>query len=168
VLSSLQGKPPPASPYASLNTVLDYAPAHPAHSRLLCAVLHPREPSCTRNFLGFFKKEWLTSAKFVAAWMAALQLLSWRKVVKDPETALFSGSSRVETTGIADEVAPQSSAWRWCRARRSSLAASAQRGVSGVVCRHVTPQLTSRSAALICVFQHWLVSRHGRPRCLIA
>ena len=89
VLSALTPSKYPTTRYALINPVLDYAPAHPAHSRLLCALLHPTEPSCSKNFLGFFAREWQASAKFVAVFSALTQLLSYKKVLKDPETALF-------------------------------------------------------------------------------
>ncbi|KAJ1030534.1 hypothetical protein NDA16_001443 [Ustilago loliicola] len=89
VLSALSPSKYPTTKYALINPVLDYAPAHPAHSRLLCAILHPTEPSCSKNFLGFFAREWQASAKFVAVFTALTQLLSYKKVLKDPETALF-------------------------------------------------------------------------------
>lgn len=89
VLSALTPSKYPTTRYALINPVLDYAPVHPAHSRLLCAVLHPTEPSCSRNFASFFAREWQASAKFVAIFTALTQLLSYRKVIKDPETALF-------------------------------------------------------------------------------
>ncbi|SJX60099.1 uncharacterized protein SRS1_11412 [Sporisorium reilianum f. sp. reilianum] len=89
VLSALTPSKYPTTQYPLINPVLDYAPAHPAHSRLLCAVLHPTEPSCSKNFLSFFAREWQASAKFVAVFTALTQLLSYKKVLKDPETALF-------------------------------------------------------------------------------
>lgn len=88
-LSALTPPKYPTTKYALINPVLDYAPAHPAHSRLLCAVLHPTEPSCARNFLGFFAREWHSSAKFVALFTALTQLVAYKKVLNDPETALF-------------------------------------------------------------------------------
>ncbi len=89
VLSALTPSKYPTTKYPLINPILDYAPAHPAHSRLLCAILHPTEPSCSKNFLGFFAREWKASAKFVALFTAVTQLLSYKKVLKDPETALF-------------------------------------------------------------------------------
>lgn len=89
VLSALTPSKYPTTKHPLINPVLDYAPAHPAHSRLLCAVLHPTEPSCSRNFVHFFLREWQASAKFVAAFTALTQLLSYKRVLKDPETALF-------------------------------------------------------------------------------
>ncbi|EST09712.1 Transmembrane protein [Kalmanozyma brasiliensis GHG001] len=89
VLSGLTPAKYPTTRHALINPILDYAPAHPAHTRLLCAILHPTEPSCSRNFLSFFAREWQASAKFVAAFTALTQLLSYKKVLKDPETALF-------------------------------------------------------------------------------
>ncbi|PWZ02976.1 hypothetical protein BCV70DRAFT_197218 [Testicularia cyperi] len=89
VLSALTPSKYPASKYPVINPVLDYAPVHPAHSRLLCSLLHPTQPSCSKNFLHFFASEWQASAKFVAAFTAVTQLLAYRRVLKDPETALF-------------------------------------------------------------------------------
>lgn len=89
VLSALTPAKYPTSAYPLVNPVLDYAPVHPAHSRLLCAVLHPTEPSCARNFAAFFAHEWQASAKFVAAFTAVTQVLAYKKVLSDPETALF-------------------------------------------------------------------------------
>ncbi|CCF53788.1 uncharacterized protein UHO2_00878 [Ustilago hordei] len=89
VLSALSPSKYPTTKYPLINPVLDYGPAHPAHSRLLCALLHPTEPSCSKNFLGFFAREWQASAKFVAIFTALTQLISYKKVSKDPETALF-------------------------------------------------------------------------------
>ncbi|KIS71636.1 uncharacterized protein UMAG_00077 [Mycosarcoma maydis] len=89
VLSALTPPKYPTSKYTLINPVLDYAPAHPAHSRLLCAVLHPTQPSCLKNLLSFFATEWQASAKLVALFTAISQLLSYKKLLNDPETALF-------------------------------------------------------------------------------
>ncbi|SNX81380.1 uncharacterized protein MEPE_00085 [Melanopsichium pennsylvanicum] len=90
VLSSLNPSKHPSSKYTLVNPVLDFSPAHPAHSRLLCAILHPTQPSCSKNLVNFFLTEWQASAKFVAIFTLASQLLGgYKKFVKDPETALF-------------------------------------------------------------------------------
>ncbi|SPO20631.1 uncharacterized protein UTRI_00107 [Ustilago trichophora] len=89
VLSALSPSKYPTTKYPIINPVLDYAPVHPAHSRLLCAILHPTEPSCSRNFLSFFMREWQASAKFVAVFTALTQLISYKRILNDPETALF-------------------------------------------------------------------------------
>ncbi|PWN45534.1 hypothetical protein IE81DRAFT_320296 [Ceraceosorus guamensis] len=89
LLSALTPSKHPTSPYDAINPLLDYAPAHPSHANLLCAVLHPRDPSCSNNFVSFWKREWVASAKFVAAVMAVLNLIGIKKVIKDPETAIF-------------------------------------------------------------------------------
>ncbi len=89
MLASLTPSPHPTSEYPLINPILDYAPAHPAHSNLLCAVLHPTEPSCRTNFLSFWKREWVGSARFVAIFALLTQLLRYKKLLRDPETALF-------------------------------------------------------------------------------
>ncbi|KAL9936762.1 hypothetical protein V8E36_003997 [Tilletia maclaganii] len=89
LLSALTPSPYPTTDYSSINPVLDYGPAHPAHTSLVCALMHPAEPSCKRNATEFWKREWLGSAKFVAGFAALSNILAWSKVRKDPETALF-------------------------------------------------------------------------------
>lgn len=89
-LSALQPSPFPTSQYTSINPVLDFSPAHPAHTQLLCAILHPTEPSCKRNFLRFWASEWKASARFVSIFLAAVNVLKWRSWKRDPEGSLFT------------------------------------------------------------------------------
>ena len=89
LLSALTPSEHPTTTLHKLNPILDYSPAHPAHTNMLCAVLHPKEPSCSRNFARFWIKEWVASARFVAIFAAIAQAFSWKKVMRDPETALF-------------------------------------------------------------------------------
>ncbi|KAK0551458.1 hypothetical protein OC846_002013 [Tilletia horrida] len=89
LLSALTPSAYPTTDYSQINAVLDYGPSHPAHTSLVCALMHPTEPSCKRNATEFWKREWLSSAKFVAAFAALGNVFAWGKVKKDPETALF-------------------------------------------------------------------------------
>lgn len=88
-LSALHPSPYPTTSYPRINPVLDFSPAHPAHSRLLCALLHPTEPSCKRNFLRFWATEWKASARFISVFLAAVNVLKWKSWKKDPEGSLF-------------------------------------------------------------------------------
>lgn len=88
-LSALHPSPYPTTSHAIINPILDYSPAHPAHTKLLCALLHPTEPSCKRNFLRFWAKEWTASARFISMFLAVVNVLKWRLWKKDPEGSLF-------------------------------------------------------------------------------
>lgn len=88
-LSALQPSPFPTTSFPAINPVLDFSPAHPAHSQLLCALLHPTEPSCKRNFLKFWATEWKASARFISIFLAAFNLLKWKAWKRDPENSLF-------------------------------------------------------------------------------
>ncbi|PWN53209.1 hypothetical protein IE53DRAFT_201485 [Violaceomyces palustris] len=89
LLSSLTPSNHPSTEFGAINPIIDYSPAHPAHERLLCAVLHPGEPSCSRNFVGFFLKEWAASARFVALFTGIISAFSYKKFLKDPESAFL-------------------------------------------------------------------------------
>ncbi|KAK0525469.1 hypothetical protein OC834_003341 [Tilletia horrida] len=89
LLSALTPSPYPTTDFLSINSVLDYGPAHPAHSSLVCAIMHPAEPSCKRNATEFWKREWWGAARFVAGFAALSNVLAWKKLAKDPETAIF-------------------------------------------------------------------------------
>lgn len=88
-LSAIHPSPQATTPYAKINPVLDWSPAHPAHSRLLCAMLHPTEPSCRANYLNYWSTEWKRSAKFVALFTAFFNLFKLRSWKRDPEGSLF-------------------------------------------------------------------------------
>lgn len=94
-LSALHPSPYPTTSYKEINPVLDFSPAHPAHTELLCALLHPTEPSCRKNLLDFWKREWIASARFVGAFLAAFNVLRWKAWLKDPEKQLFGFSLSV-------------------------------------------------------------------------
>lgn len=90
LLSALSPSRHPTTPYTAINPILDYSPAHPAHTQLMCAMLHPTEPSCRKTLLNHFRVEWLASAKFAGAFALASSLLfRGKRWIKDPETQLF-------------------------------------------------------------------------------
>lgn len=90
LLSALTPSRHPTTPYTAINPILDYSPAHPAHTKLMCAMLHPTEPSCRQTFINHFKNEWLASARFAGAFAFLSSVLfrgkSW---LRDPETQIF-------------------------------------------------------------------------------
>lgn len=90
LLSSLKPSRYPTTPYEAINPVLDYSPAHPAHTQLMCALLHPTEPSCRKTLVNHFKQEWVASARFAGLFtVAASAIFRNRRWRKDPETELF-------------------------------------------------------------------------------
>ncbi|CAO1630559.1 unnamed protein product [Sympodiomycopsis kandeliae] len=90
LLSSLSPTKYPTSPFEAINPILDYSPAHPAHTQLLCAMLHPKNPSCKQTLFTHFKSEWLPSAKFTGAFVLLTSVLfKSKRWAKDPETELF-------------------------------------------------------------------------------
>ncbi|CAO1627767.1 unnamed protein product [Parajaminaea phylloscopi] len=90
LLSALKPSRHPTTQFTSINPILDYSPAHPAHTQLMCAMLHPTEPSCRHTFINHFKNEWVPSARFAGAFALLSSLLfrskSW---ARDPETQIF-------------------------------------------------------------------------------
>lgn len=67
------------------------AGAHPGHSRLVCAFLHPEETSCWKVFDGFVRAEFKAVTKFFAAFAAFGILIRHKKFLKDPEEGVFKG-----------------------------------------------------------------------------
>lgn len=113
-LSALHPSPYPTTSYKEINPVLDFSPAHPAHTELLCALLHPTEPSCRKNLLDFWKREWFASARFIGTFLAAFNVLRWKAWLKDPEKQLFGFSLSVAqgATVISGSIG---AAWGECR-----------------------------------------------------
>lgn len=79
----------PSSAYEVINPILDYAPAHPDHTSLLCAVLHPNNPSCRSVFFEFWRKQWPANLKLVSLVLGAVALARFKTTSSDPETAVF-------------------------------------------------------------------------------
>lgn len=91
VLSSLTPSRHPTTPYKAINPILDYSPAHPEHANLMCAMLHPTEPSCRKTLLNHFRAEWPASARIAGVFTAVASVLLRRKHwLHDPETELFN------------------------------------------------------------------------------
>lgn len=90
LLSAMKPSKHPTTPYHAINPILDYSPAHPAHTQLMCAMLHPTEPSCRQTLINHFKAEWLASARFAGAFaLLSSVLFRSRSWVQDPETQIF-------------------------------------------------------------------------------
>lgn len=79
----------PSSEIEVINPLLDYAPAHPGHTSLLCAVLHPNDPSCASVWLQFWRKEWPSNLKLVGLALGLWTLARFKTLVQNPEDALF-------------------------------------------------------------------------------
>ncbi|CAG8675361.1 7464_t:CDS:2 [Dentiscutata erythropus] len=56
--------------------------AHPAHTKLLCAVLHPEDTSCLANYSKFIAKEGITALKFMTLVHIVPLLFRSRDLVK--------------------------------------------------------------------------------------
>jgi hypothetical protein len=56
--------------------------AHPAHTKMMCAMLHPEDPSCLRTFTKFIVKEGLTALKFMGVMHAFSLLFKSKSFVK--------------------------------------------------------------------------------------
>lgn len=59
------------------------AGAHPGHSNLVCAFLHPEETSCWNVFNGFVRAEFKAVMKFFAAFAAFGSLTRYKKFLKE-------------------------------------------------------------------------------------
>lgn len=166
-LSSLRSSGvPSSSPYSVINPILDWSPAHPSHSRLMCAMLHPNEPSCKVNYLNFWSSEWKQSAKFVALITAVFNVFKWRSWKRDPEGSLFRFAMSVAqgATVISGNIA---AAWGESMGRRRHSSADTFHRLHLLV-----PGIfaTLVHAALAILFQRLLLlhlhfGRARRPPC---
>ena len=64
------------------------SPAHPLHTSLSCATLHPADPSCIRTSANYFLGAFPKYAKFFAAFYALFTLPRYRKIFADPGSEL--------------------------------------------------------------------------------
>ena len=71
------------------------APAHPGIQHASCALLHPRDPSCTRTFLKYFASAFPGVVRFFALIYGAFGLLAYKSLLKDPKAFLNRLASRV-------------------------------------------------------------------------
>lgn len=76
--SKLHGRDVPPLPdnLKLIQPVLEIA--HPAHSKMLCAMLHPEEPSCLVTYTKFIAKEGIDALKFMGIVYAISLILSRR------------------------------------------------------------------------------------------
>ncbi len=56
--------------------------AHPAHSKMMCAMLHHEEPSCLVTYTKFIAKEGVNSLKFVGLIYAASLIFRGRSLIE--------------------------------------------------------------------------------------
>lgn len=75
-------KDPLPSPVARVAPVT--AGANPGLKHTSCALLHPREPSCTKTYLTYFAKALPGNLRFFALIYGAFALLGIRSAMKDP------------------------------------------------------------------------------------
>jgi hypothetical protein len=58
--------------------------AHPLIKHASCAVLHPKDPSCTRTYLKYFLKSFPNVARFFTLIYGAFAMLAYKSLLKDP------------------------------------------------------------------------------------
>ncbi|KAM0789497.1 hypothetical protein ACM66B_000316 [Microbotryomycetes sp. NB124-2] len=66
--------------------------AHPAHERLTCAILHPEERVCWKVFQKFVLGEFVGASKFFGALSFVGMLTRWKKLMKQPEEAIYNAT----------------------------------------------------------------------------
>lgn len=72
--------------------------AHPSHTFLSCATLHPSTPSCLTTFIRYILTAFPTLAKFFAAYYALFALPKWRKFLQGPSHELNALAKRTLRT----------------------------------------------------------------------
>ncbi|KAF2232462.1 hypothetical protein EV356DRAFT_568726 [Viridothelium virens] len=83
---------PPSLPSISPIT----SPAHPSHTRLSCALLHPTDPSCPRTYLSFFLRSFPSTARLFTLLLTPLALLTrWRAFLHSPLSASNALAARI-------------------------------------------------------------------------
>ena len=71
------------------------ASAHPLIKHASCAVLHPKDPSCTRTYLKYFLRSFPTVARFFTLIYGALAMLAYKSLLKDPTQFLNRLAARI-------------------------------------------------------------------------
>ncbi|MCJ1450180.1 hypothetical protein MMC28_000509 [Mycoblastus sanguinarius] len=74
------------------------SPAHPSHTSLSCATLHPSTASCTKTFLHYVLTAFPAIAKFLAAFYALFALPKYRKFLASPLGELNALAKKVLRT----------------------------------------------------------------------
>ncbi|KAI5356915.1 putative transmembrane protein [Septoria linicola] len=71
------------------------APAHPGTKHTSCAFLHPKDPSCARNFLRYWLSAFPPVLKFFTLIYGAFALLAYKALLKNPSPVLNRVSKRI-------------------------------------------------------------------------
>ncbi|KAM0800268.1 hypothetical protein BDR22DRAFT_782073, partial [Usnea florida] len=74
------------------------SPAHPSHTFLSCATLHPSTPSCLTTFIRYILTAFPTLTKFFAAYYTLFALPKWRKFLNEPSHEFNALAKRVLRT----------------------------------------------------------------------
>jgi len=74
------------------------SPAHPSHTSLSCATLHPSTPSCTTTFLHYVLTAFPALTRFFAAYYALFSLPKYKKFLTNPAGELNALGKRVLRT----------------------------------------------------------------------
>lgn len=69
--------------------------AHPLITHTSCAVLHPRDPSCSRTYLKYFLKSFPSIARFFTLIYGAFAMLAYKSLLKDPMPFLNRLAARI-------------------------------------------------------------------------
>ncbi|KAF2144847.1 uncharacterized protein K452DRAFT_356220 [Aplosporella prunicola CBS 121167] len=71
------------------------SPAHPAITRLSCALLHPNDPSCARTYITYFIRAFPPVARFFTVIFGVLSLPRYKAFAAAPFTTLNSLAARI-------------------------------------------------------------------------
>ncbi|RHZ59506.1 hypothetical protein Glove_363g34 [Diversispora epigaea] len=63
--------------------------AHPAHNKMMCATLHPEDPSCFITYLKFIAKEGVAALKFMSIGHAIFLATRWKYYLSRPKEANY-------------------------------------------------------------------------------
>jgi len=76
------------------------SPAHPSHTALSCATLHPSDPSCTRTLLHYILTAFPALAKFFTAIYALFSIPKYRKFLENPSHELNTLAKKILKTTV--------------------------------------------------------------------
>ena len=71
------------------------APAHPLITHSSCALLHPKDPSCSRTYIKYFVRAFPSVVKFFTMIYGAFALLAYKSLLKEPVPFFNKLSSRI-------------------------------------------------------------------------
>jgi hypothetical protein len=69
--------------------------AHPLITHTSCAVLHPKDPSCTRTYLKYFLRSFPSVARFFTLIYGAFAMLAYKSLLKSPMPFLNRLAARI-------------------------------------------------------------------------